>query len=102
MKKLFRFSILIFLLLLVCTVWVESTLSLPDEECKCRDHDDMMARCAERCALRNSACDGVIAYQMGDCVDLTCWTYFDYLCADDYSGVYLSRSDFCIDCYPET
>lgn len=101
MKKLFRFSVLFFLMLLVCVVWVESTLSLQDSECRCRNPEDMLSRCVEMCALRNSTCDGFISYPMGDCVDLTCWTYFDYLCADNFTSVYLSRYDFCSECYPE-
>ena len=83
-------------------IWVDSLLTLPDDNCKCRDHTDMMNRCQARCILdHNSTCAGIMTEPNGFCIDQTCWTFFNYLCDNGQYGRDLSDFEYCIDCYPE-
>ena len=96
---------LIFIVLMGCVLvggsfWADSMLSLPSADCRCRDYSDMQSRCNANCFLNfGSTCDGIITEPYGTCIDLTCWTFFHYLCSTGQMGTDLSDSQYCLDCY---
>ena len=100
MKKIPIFIVLMVCVLVAGFFWVDSMLSLPDANCLCRNHSNMMERCQANCYLNWGVfCEGIITEPYGTCIDQTCWTFFNYLCDNGKMSTDLSDYKNCIDCY---